>query len=107
MLKRIALLLLCVCAAMNAAPSEAVTKLRLGNKMIEAHYESQALKMMAENVKTRTNGMGLYILADITHQKIEEVFEGFMPFFPALVVMLIVLTLVPQISTWLPNLLMP
>lgn len=56
MLKRIALLLLCVCAAMNAAPSEAVTKLRLGNKMIEDHYESQALKMMAENVKTRTNG---------------------------------------------------
>ena len=30
-----------------------------------------------------------------------------MPFFPALVVMLIVLTLVPQISTWLPSWLMP
>lgn len=58
-------------------------------------------------IATPPVGMGLYILADITHQKIEEVFEGFMPFFPALVVMLIVLTLVPQISTWLPNLLMP
>lgn len=58
-------------------------------------------------IATPPVGMGLYILADITHQKIEEVFEGFMPFFPALVVMLIVLTLVPQISTWLPSSLMP
>ena len=58
-------------------------------------------------IATPPVGMGLYILADITHQKIEEVFEGFMPFFPALVVMLIVLTLVPQISTWLPSWLMP
>ena len=51
--------------------------------------------------------MGLYILADITHQKIEEVVQGFMPFFPALLIMLVLLTLVPQISVWLPGVLMP
>lgn len=58
-------------------------------------------------IATPPVGMGLYILADITHQKIEEVFKGFMPFFPALIIMLLVLTLVPQISTWLPNFLLP
>ena len=58
-------------------------------------------------IATPPVGMGLYILADITHQKIEEVVQGFMPFFPALLIMLVLLTLVPQISVWLPSVLMP
>lgn len=58
-------------------------------------------------IATPPVGMGLYILADITHQKIEHVVEGFMPFLPALLIMLVILTLVPQFSTWLPGLLMP
>ena len=58
-------------------------------------------------IATPPVGMGLYILADITHQKIEEVVQGFMPFFPALLIMLVLLTLVPQISVWLPGVLMP
>lgn len=56
MLKRIVLFLLCVFTSMSSIPSEAIMRLRLGNKMFEDHYESQALKMIAENVKTRTNG---------------------------------------------------
>jgi len=75
-----------------------VTTLQLGVLMCFA---------LTIGIATPPVGMGLYILADITHQKIEEVVQGFMPFFPALIVMLILLTLVPQISVWLPGVLMP
>ncbi|MBP5211951.1 MAG: TRAP transporter large permease, partial [Pyramidobacter sp.] len=75
-----------------------VTTLQLGVLMCFA---------LTIGIATPPVGMGLYILADITHQKIEEVVQGFMPFFPALLIMLVLLTLVPQISVWLPSVLMP
>lgn len=56
MFKRIALSLLCISAVLGATSSEAVIKLRLGNKMIADHYESIALQRVADNVKARTNG---------------------------------------------------
>lgn len=58
-------------------------------------------------IATPPVGMGLYILADVSRQKIEDVARGFMPFFPALAATLALLTLAPGLSTWLPGLLMP
>ena len=51
-------------------------------------------------------GMSLYMISIITRMPISTVIRGVLPFFIPLILALIVVTLVPAISTWLPNILM-
>ena len=56
MKKRFALFALCAAMVMSAVCAEAVTKLKLGNKMNAAHPESVAIQRACDNIKARTNG---------------------------------------------------
>lgn len=49
-------------------------------------------------------GIGLYILSDITKLKVEKIVKAVLPFFIPLLASLIILTLFPNIVTFLPNL---
>lgn len=51
-------------------------------------------------------GMSLYMISIITRMPIGQVIAGVMPFFIPLLLSLLVVTLVPQLSTWLPETLM-
>ena len=56
MKKRFALFALFAAMVMSAACAEAVTKLKLGNKMNADHPESVAIQRACDNIKARTNG---------------------------------------------------
>ncbi len=56
MKKRFALFALFTAMVLSAVSAEAVTRLKLGNKMIATHPESVALQQAADNIKARTNG---------------------------------------------------
>jgi tripartite ATP-independent transporter DctM subunit len=49
-------------------------------------------------------GVGLFIMSSITNLTIPQVVKAFMPFFIPLVIVLILLTYIPSITLWLPNL---
>ncbi len=51
-------------------------------------------------------GMSLYMITIITKMPITRVIAGVMPFFLPLLLSLLVVTAVPALSTWLPNILM-
>ena len=50
-------------------------------------------------------GMSLYMMSTISRLPVERVFRGTLPFFIPLLLSLLILTLFPAITTWLPNLL--
>jgi tripartite ATP-independent transporter DctM subunit len=52
-------------------------------------------------------GVGLFILSNITGLKVEEVFRGCVPFLIPLLLCLLLITYVPQVSLFLPDLLLP
>jgi tripartite ATP-independent transporter DctM subunit len=52
-------------------------------------------------------GLGLYVMCSVVDVKFEPLAKRVMPFLWILVVSLIVITYVPWLSTWLPDLLMP
>jgi C4-dicarboxylate transporter DctM subunit len=58
-------------------------------------------------IATPPVGIGLFILSDITKQRVEDVVRGVAPFLPTLILMLLLLTFIPQLSLWLPSLLLP
>lgn len=58
-------------------------------------------------IATPPVGIELFILSDVADMPVEDVVKGVTPFLPCLVILLLLLTFVPQISLWLPNLLMP
>ena len=51
-------------------------------------------------------GMSLYMISIVARMPIGRVIAGVMPFFIPLLLSLLVVTLVPQLSTWLPETLM-
>lgn len=51
-------------------------------------------------------GMSLYMVSIITRMEFGEVVRGVLPFYVPLFVALVVVTLFPGLSTWLPNLIM-
>jgi tripartite ATP-independent transporter DctM subunit len=51
-------------------------------------------------------GMGLFTITSVTDVKYEDVVRKIYPLVAALLVALLVITFVPQVSLWLPNLLM-
>ncbi|NLZ76928.1 MAG: TRAP transporter large permease subunit, partial [Spirochaetales bacterium] len=50
-------------------------------------------------------GMSIYMLSPITGLPVNKLFKAVTPYLLALLVALMILTFVPQISLWLPNLL--
>ena len=58
-------------------------------------------------IATPPVGIGLFVLSDVTKQSVEDVVKGVAPFLPILFVLLFLLSFVPQISTWLPSVLLP
>jgi len=58
-------------------------------------------------VTTPPVGVGLFIISDISKLSIERVVRGTLVYYPALIIALIIITFIPFLSTWLPNLLFP
>jgi tripartite ATP-independent transporter DctM subunit len=52
-------------------------------------------------------GVGLFIMSGITGLRVEQVFRGTLPYLAPLLASLLVITYVPQVSLWLPDLLLP
>lgn len=50
-------------------------------------------------------GVGLFIMASITDQKLEDIIKSFKAFYIPLIIALILIVFVPGITMWLPNLL--
>lgn len=51
-------------------------------------------------------GLNLFVISNISNIPLNQVLRGTMPFFGLMVIMLILVTYIPTISLWLPNLLM-
>jgi C4-dicarboxylate transporter DctM subunit len=51
-------------------------------------------------------GLNLFVISNISKIPLAQVLRGTMPFFVLMVGLLLVVTYIPIISTWLPNLLM-
>lgn len=52
-------------------------------------------------------GVGLFIMSSISDLTMEELIKAFVPFFIPLVITLILIVFIPQLTLWLPSLLMP
>jgi TRAP-type C4-dicarboxylate transport system permease large subunit len=51
-------------------------------------------------------GMSLYMVAQVANMPLQRVVAGGLPFLWPLMVALVIVTFVPALSTWLPNLIM-
>ncbi len=52
-------------------------------------------------------GLNLFVMSNVTGRPVSEVLRGTLPFFFLMLALLVMVTFIPQISTWLPDLLMP
>lgn len=58
-------------------------------------------------IATPPVGIGLFILSDVTKQSVEDVVRGVCPFLPIMLALLLLITFIPQLSLWLPSVLLP
>lgn len=80
-----------------------VTKLGLD----PIHFGCILIFNLLIGIITPPMGVGLFILSNITGLTVEDVFKGCVPFILPLLVCLLLITYVPQVSLFLPNLLLP
>jgi TRAP-type C4-dicarboxylate transport system permease large subunit len=80
-----------------------VTKLGLD----PIHFGCILILNLLIGIVTPPMGVGLFILSNITGLTVDEVFKGCVPFLLPLFVALLVITFVPQVSLFLPDLLLP
>lgn len=52
-------------------------------------------------------GLNLFVMSNVTGRPVSEVLRGTLPFFLLMLALLLLVTFVPAISTWLPDTLMP
>jgi len=52
-------------------------------------------------------GVGLFVISDIAKMPVEKVVRGTLVYLPALIIALLLITYIPFLSIWLPELLMP
>lgn len=52
-------------------------------------------------------GLGLFVMSSITDLKMDRIVKAMLPFFVPLLLVLLLITYVPALTLWLPNLLMP
>ena len=55
-------------------------------------------------VATPPIGMALFLVSHITEMKVEKLMRAILPFLIPLVIVLFIITYIPQVVTWLPNL---
>jgi C4-dicarboxylate transporter DctM subunit len=48
-------------------------------------------------------GLNLFVMSNVTGRPVSEVLKGTIPFFMIMLCLLLLVTFVPSISTWLPN----
>lgn len=51
-------------------------------------------------------GLNIFVMANVTGKPVAQVLKGTIPFFLIMLVLLILVTFIPELSTWLPNLVM-
>ena len=51
--------------------------------------------------------MNLFVMSNVTGRPVAEVLRGTLPFFVLMLGLLMLVTFVPEISTWLPSVMMP
>lgn len=51
-------------------------------------------------------GLNLFVMSNVTGKPVGEVLRGTLPFFCIMLVLLILVTFIPALSTWLPNLIL-
>lgn len=49
-------------------------------------------------------GLNLFVMSNVTGRPVSEVLRGTLPFFGIMVMLLMLVTFIPELSTWLPNL---
>ena len=52
-------------------------------------------------------GLNLFVMSNVTGRPVAEVLRGTLPFFVLMLGLLMLVTFVPEISTWLPSVMMP
>ncbi|MFV0244361.1 MAG: TRAP transporter large permease [Qingshengfaniella sp.] len=52
-------------------------------------------------------GLNLFVMSNVTGRPVNEVLRGTLPFFLLMVLLLLAVTFVPTLSTWLPSVMMP
>lgn len=52
-------------------------------------------------------GLNLFVMSNVAGRPVGEVLRGTLPFFLLMLGLLVLVTLVPQVSTWLPSVVMP
>lgn len=52
-------------------------------------------------------GLNLFVMSNVTGRPVSEVLRGTLPFFLLMLGLLMLVTLVPALSTWLPSVMMP
>ncbi|WP_068304524.1 TRAP transporter large permease [Pararhodobacter sp. CCB-MM2] len=52
-------------------------------------------------------GLNLFVMSNVTGRPVAEVLRGTLPFFGLMLGLLLLVTFVPQLSTWLPSVMMP
>lgn len=69
------------------------------------HFRVIMCVALAIGVVTPPIGIGLFVISNISKLKIEDIVPATLPYILSLIVCLLILTFIPELSTWLPNLL--
>lgn len=76
----------------------------LGIDMI--HFGVMMVLNLMIGLSTPPFGLGLFTVSEVSKISLEDVIKGIIPFIPVLIIVLLLVTLFPTLTTWLPNLLM-
>ena len=71
------------------------------------HFGCVLIFNLLVGIITPPMGVGLLIMSNVTGLSMERVFRGVAPFLMPLIISLLLITFVPQLSLFLPNLLLP
>jgi C4-dicarboxylate transporter DctM subunit len=68
------------------------------------HYGIVVIVNMELAALTPPVGLNLYVMKSISKLRLVEVLRGFLPFVLLLAILLVLVTLIPALSLWLPSL---
>lgn len=70
------------------------------------HFGVMLVLNLMIGLSTPPFGMGLFTVSQVAGIPIEKNVHSILPFIPPMLIVLILVTFIPQVSTWLPNILM-
>ena len=70
------------------------------------HFGVMLVLNLMIGLSTPPFGMGLFTVSQVAGIPIEKNVKAILPFIPPMIIVLLLVTFIPEISTWLPNLLM-